>query len=65
MKQDQNLFLHYKIDIRKTWSVMREIIKKNHDKSGISDTFINGNIETSDPTDIANVLCNYFTQTIA
>ena len=41
---------------------MREIIKKNHDKSGISDIFIIENIETSDPTLIANGFCDYFTQ---
>ena len=40
---------------------MREIIKKTHDKSGISDTFIIENIETSDPTLIANGFCDYFT----
>ena len=40
---------------------MREIIKNNHGKSGISDTYIIENIETSDPTLIANGFCDYFT----
>jgi hypothetical protein len=41
--------------------IMREIIKKYHDKSRISDRFQIGNIETNNPTDIANGFCDYFT----
>ncbi len=63
MKQDyyHNLFQKYKKDIRKTWEVMRTIIKKTNDKSKISDTFMLGDTKLDDPNEIASAFCDYFT----
>ena len=64
MKQEyyHNLFSKYKKDITKSWEVMRSIIKKTNDKSGISDTFRLNDVTLNDPSQIANEFCNYFTE---
>ena len=41
---------------------MRSIIKKNNDKSSISDTFKMDNITITDPMNIAENFCTYFTE---
>ena len=48
-------------NIRKTWQIMRNIIKKVNDKSNISETFKIENIETTNPKKISEGFCNYFT----
>ena len=48
-------------NIRKTWQIMCNIIKKVNDKSDISETFTIENIETTNPQKISEGFCNYFT----
>ena len=47
-------------NIRKTWQIMRNIIKKVNDKSNIRNRKIE-NIETTNPKKISEGFCNYFT----
>ncbi len=63
MKQSyyHSLFQEHSKDIKKCWQIMRNIIKKNNDKSTISDSFIVNNKEITSPSDIANAFCKYFT----
>ncbi len=56
-----DLFVKYDKDIRKSWEVMRMIIKKTNDKTAISDTFMLNDTKLSEPRDIANAFCDYFT----
>ena len=46
---------------RKIWKVLNEIINKKNNKSVQSSIFKVDGLEISDPTDIANRFCNYFT----
>jgi hypothetical protein len=55
-----NLFNKYHKDIRKTWEVMRSIIKKTNDRSSISESFKLQNKSINDPGEIANGFCDYF-----
>ena len=48
-------------NIRKTWQIMHNVIKKVSDKSNISETFKIENIETTNPKKISEGFCNYFT----
>ena len=53
--------MKYRKDIRKSWEVMRSIIKTNNDKSSISSIFKQGDILITDPNEIADGFCEYFT----
>lgn len=55
------LFNKYRHDIRKSWELMRTIIKKKNDKSNISESFKLDNKTINDPKDIASAFCDYFT----
>ena len=55
-----NLFNKYHKDIRKSWEVMRSIIKKTSDRSSISESFKLQNKSINDPGEIANGFCDYF-----
>jgi hypothetical protein len=55
-----NLFNKYHKDIRKSWEVMRSIIKKTNDRSSISESFKLQNKSINDPGEIANGFCDYF-----
>ena len=63
MKQNyyHDLFAKHCKDIKKTWEIMRSIIKKKNDKTSISDTFKINDQESSNPNEITNGFCNYFT----
>jgi hypothetical protein len=56
-----NLFLKYKNDIKNTWKSIRSLIGKLNDKSSISDTFRINNVSVSDPNQISNEFCKFFT----
>ena len=54
----------YKHNIRKTWSVINNIIGRQNDKSSIPEFFrVNGQNETN-PINIANGFCEFFTNVI-
>ena len=64
MKQNyyHDLLNKYKTDIRKTWSIMKTIISKSNDKLNICYTFNIENTDVTDPNEIANSFCDYFTK---
>ena len=63
MKQNYyNLILNnYRHDIRKTWGVIKSLIGRTNDKTGLSDTFKINNTSINDPQIIANEFCIFFT----
>ena len=50
-----------KSNIKLTWKILNRIINKNNSKSKISDTFICDDVKITDPLQIANKFCHYFT----
>ena len=52
----------YKNDIKKTWKILNEVIGKHNDKSNISEIFKSGNDTISDPIQISNQFCKYFSE---
>ena len=44
----------------KLWQIMNEIIGKKHDKSSVTDEFLINGQMTTDPYDISNGFCKYF-----
>ena len=56
-----NLLNEYKNDLRKTWTVINKLIGRNNDKSSISDNFIINEHCVTNPQEISNGFCNYFT----
>ena len=63
-KQDyfKNQLEKYKLDIRKTWSVLNTIIGRNNKKSKLSDDFDIDGDKIDDPDKISNEFCKYFTE---
>ena len=55
------LLNEYKHNIRKTWSIMKKVIGKENDKTSITSKFNMEGKEISDPKEIANGFCEYFT----
>lgn len=53
-------FEQYKTDIKKTWKLMNSLIGKTHDKSSIQTTFKLNNSILTEPQEIANGFCTYF-----
>lgn len=49
-----------KSNIKNTWKILNEIINKKNRKSKLPSTFKINNQETSNPTEIANKFCSYF-----
>ena len=51
-----------KSDIKSTWKVLNDVINKKRCKTNFPTSFKSGvnNSEISDPVDIANSFCNYF-----
>ena len=60
-KYYHDLLYEHRNNIKKTWEVLRNIIKKKNDKSNISDMFRVGTKTLEDPKEIANSFCKYFT----
>lgn len=50
-----------KSDIKATWKILNEIINKKHRKTKTNSKFIIDNKEISDPIEIADRFCDYFT----
>ena len=50
----------YKYNIQKTWNILKTLIGKNNNKSGISDTFKIDNTITKNASKISNKFCEYF-----
>ena len=50
-----------KMDCKKTWKIINDLIKKNTCKQSLSSSFIQGDIEISNPNVIANKFASYFT----
>ena len=55
------LFEEYKNDVRKTFKVINKIIGKTNNKSTIAQTFKLNNKNLTNPQDIADQFCNFFT----
>ena len=55
------IFIKYRNDIRNTWKTINSIIGKQNDKSNTAQRFkINGNL-VSEPKQISNNFCDFFT----
>ena len=50
-----------KSNIKLTWKILNRIINKNNSKSKISDILICDDVKITDPLQIANKFCHYFT----
>ena len=50
-----------KNNLKETWKIMNEVINKSKRKSPLPNTFNHGNKTLSDPLEIANQFCEYFT----
>ena len=63
MKQKyyHDLLTKYKRDCRKTWGVLKSLVAKHNDKSNVCNSFLIDGQEISNPTDISNKFCDYFT----
>ncbi len=48
-------------DIRKTWKTLNTLLGKTNDKTGIVDSFIINEQTVSDPKQIGDAFCDYFT----
>lgn len=51
----------YKNDVKNTWKTLRSIIGKKQDKKPISDNFKSNGTSITDPIQISNEFCKYFT----
>jgi len=49
-----NLFQQYKVNIKKTWSTLNEILNRKNDKTSISNSFKIDNTIENDPTYIVD-----------
>ena len=49
-------------NIKQTWKLINEIINKRNSKPKFHSKFQYRNKEISDPTEIANTFCSYFTR---
>ena len=56
-----NIFNDYTNDMRKTWKTINTIIRKQHDKSNVCDTYCIDNAYTDNPDIICNGFCRYLT----
>ncbi len=56
-----NLMESYKNDIKKTWQVLKPIIGKQNDRTSLASTFMIDSNAVSNPQDIANEFCKFFT----
>ena len=56
-----NLFNKYRYDMRNTWKIINNQRGKLNDKSSLPNLFKVENKEITDPKDIADGFCNYFT----
>ena len=50
-----------KSNVKATWKVLSEILNRNKGKRGLPSVFREGSLEISDPKEIANLFCKYFT----
>ena len=50
-----------KNNLKDTWKIINEVIDKSKRKSSLPNTFNHGNKTLSDPLEIANQFCEYFT----
>jgi len=62
MKYYSELISNVKSDVRKTWTILNELIGKTKDKSSLPDTFIHNDKHISDPKQISNDFCSYFSK---
>ena len=51
----------FKNDSKQTWKLLKKLIGKNNDKSGIYLQFKHTNAVIKDPDQISNAFCNFFT----
>ena len=62
----QNYYAHEltlcKSDLKKTWNILKSVIGKTNDKSGIPETFRIGANLIKDPKTIADKFCQYFAE---
>ncbi len=56
-----NKIMEFKHDSSKLWRVLNEVIGKSNNKSGISDIFVVNGKNITNPMDISNGFCSYFT----
>lgn len=59
-KYYSELFYRYKNNIKETWKVLKTLISHKNDKSFIPVTFKHNNEMISNPDNIANLFCQYF-----
>ena len=52
----------YQNDLKKTWKILKSLIGKTNNKSGISDMFNINNTMIKKPKTIADKFCDYFTE---
>ena len=57
-----DLLNNYQHDTRKTWGVLKSLIGKQNDKSGITEFFKIGKENVTNPDKIANGFCEFFTE---
>ena len=55
------LLYTFKGDVSKTWRVLKSVIGKMSDKSGVSDCFSVNNTKVTNPKYISEGFCSYFT----
>ena len=58
---NHNLLYEHRHNIRKTWGVLNSLIGRINDKTSISETFKIDDKNVTDPTQIANEFCKFFT----
>ena len=56
----RQLLKEYKTDIIKTWNVINNLVGRSNDKSSISETLQINNKDTTDPKQISEGFCDYF-----
>ena len=61
MKYYEALLYTFKSDVSKTWRVLKSVVGKMNDKSGVSDCFSVNNTKVTNPKYISEGLCSYFT----
>ena len=50
-------------NLKQTWKILNEVIKRRVAKSPYPASFTKNGMEISNPTDVANNFCDYFTNT--
>ncbi len=56
-----NKIVQFKNDSSKLWKILNEVIGKSNNKSGISDIFVVNGKHVTNPNEIANHFCSYYT----